>query len=194
MDPKLTFDDAKAAHVAALFLALAESKEMKLLKLMKLMYLAERRSFELYQEPMIGDRLVSMKHGPVLSNVLDLMNGASEDEPKSPWRRLISDRSDNFLSLKKKHIAENPELYLTELSDADIDIVKEIWERYGDMDAFALRDFTHEALPEWANPGESSSTISIKKLLEVLGFDSEAISAASDRITAQTTLGFMVRK
>lgn len=194
MDPKLTFDEAKAAQVAAFFLALASTNNMKLLKLMKLMYLAERRSFELYQEPLIGDRLVCMKHGPVLSNVLDLMNGANENEPQSAWQKLISDRSNNRLSLKRKDIVANPELHLTELSDSDIDIIKETWERYGAMEAFALRDFTHEALPEWVNPGDSMSRINIEKLFEVLGYDSEAFSAASERITAQSTLRSMVGK
>jgi len=42
---------------------------------MKLLYLAERRSFEKHGEPMIGDRLVSMPQGPVLSCTYNLMNG-----------------------------------------------------------------------------------------------------------------------
>ena len=35
------------------------------------MYLAERESLARYGEPITGDVLVSMKHGPVLSKTLD---------------------------------------------------------------------------------------------------------------------------
>ena len=61
------FDEKVAANMAAAFLFLAGG-ELYFLKLMKLMYLAERKSYQLYAEPIVGDRMVSMNYGPVLSN------------------------------------------------------------------------------------------------------------------------------
>ena len=72
--------------------------EMAVLKLMKLLYLAERRSFELYSEPIIGDRLVSMPHGPVLSFTFNHMNGQLESKPDG-WAAWIGGRNDYMLGL-----------------------------------------------------------------------------------------------
>lgn len=63
---KNLFNEKKAAQAAAFFLFQA-GQPVSVLKLTKLLYLAERRSFERHGSPMIGDRLVSMPHGPVLS-------------------------------------------------------------------------------------------------------------------------------
>lgn len=45
---------------------------------MKLLYLSERKSFEKFYVPLIGDSLVSMKNGPVLSFTLDRINSGSD--------------------------------------------------------------------------------------------------------------------
>ena len=64
---------------------------MSLLSLTKMLYLAERESFKQYAEPLTGDTLVSMKHGPVLSNTLDLMNGFAKPDDAAPWDQWIAE-------------------------------------------------------------------------------------------------------
>src|SRR6266487_2727273 len=70
---EMQFNEKKAAQVAAFFLHRARG-ELEILKLMKLMYLAERASYKKFGEPLIGDKLVSMDNGPVLSITLNHMN------------------------------------------------------------------------------------------------------------------------
>ena len=67
---KNLFNEKKAAQAAAYFLFRAATP-LSVLKLTKLLYLAERRSFERFGEPMIGENPVSMPHGPVLSTTYD---------------------------------------------------------------------------------------------------------------------------
>ena len=54
------YKERKAAQVAAYF-ALKEQGSINVLKLAKLLYLAERESMRLFDEPMFFDRLVSME-------------------------------------------------------------------------------------------------------------------------------------
>lgn len=193
MNIKYTFDETKAAEVAAFFLAQVPNTPMKLIKLMKLMYLAERRSFELFQEPMIGDRLVSMKYGPVLSNVKTLMDGYGESASSSPWEQLISDRAQHRLGLRDKSIADDPDARLLHLSESDLEILKEVWNIHGSRSPFDLVEFTHQALPEWTDPGESMIPISLELLMKTLGYGSEATNATIERVREQSVLKSLIK-
>jgi uncharacterized phage-associated protein len=56
---------------------------MSLLALTKLLYLGEWLSLQRFAEPLTGDELVSMQHGPALSRTLDLTlsNPGSDSRP-----------------------------------------------------------------------------------------------------------------
>ena len=163
------FNEKKAAEVAAYFLVRASKpkKIITLLKLMKLMYLSERLSYQKFGHPIIGDALVSMPHGPVLSKTLDLMNVGSSKK-LSPWVRLISDKSNRDMSLKEKLTIDD----LRELSDADLEVLKTIWNDFGQRSASTLRNYTHDPknCPEWQDPDGSSVPIQLETLLEKIGY------------------------
>ena len=61
------FNERKAAQMAAFFLGQLLDRKMPHLKLMKLLYLSDREAVRAFGWPISGDRLVSMPHGPVLS-------------------------------------------------------------------------------------------------------------------------------
>ena len=65
------YDERRAAEAAAYLLHRAGGT-MPIDKLMALLYLAERLSLQRYGEPLTGDRLVSMPHGPVLAETYAL--------------------------------------------------------------------------------------------------------------------------
>ncbi len=174
---KNLFNEKKAAQVAAYFLFRA-GEQMSVLKLTKLLYLAERGSLEKFGEPMIGDHPISMPHGPVLSSTLDHINGMLASG-EGGWDSWISDRQGHFLALKDPQRVNSPEDFL-ELSVADIDVLGDVWNRFGGMDQWALRDWTHEHCAEWSDPEGSSVPIAPEKLLAALKFSpqqSEAILA-----------------
>jgi len=167
------FNEKKAAQAAAYFLFRAGGP-LSVVKLMKLLYLAERRSFEKYGAPMIGDKLVSMEHGPVLSRVYNHMNGERPSVEKG-WEYWISDRAGHELALRRQ--VRSPEKELLELSDADQEVLEEIWKKFGRMNQWRLRDYTHEHCPEWTDPEGSMVPMDPEKFLAALKFTPKQIKA-----------------
>jgi uncharacterized phage-associated protein len=165
------YDVAKAAQVAAYF-AIKSGGQINVLKLSKLLYLAEREYMRRYDEPMFYDRLVSMPDGPVASITLNLINGNTEDEV---WQRYIQPRVGYDVSA-------NPDIQecaLDELSQADVEVLNSLWDQFGRMGKYELRDWTHKAenIPEWEDPEGSSSRILHSKVFRLLGKnDPESLS------------------
>ena len=162
------YSDRKAAQVAAFFLLKSPNKRLEIVKLMKLLYLAERESIKRYHSPLLWDCMVSMPHGPVLSQTLDYINGHLESSPDG-WEDWISDRENHEVSLKKD-ITEDD---LTALSQADIELLNDIWQRFGHMSSWELRKWTHKNCHEWEDPKGSAFPIPYERLLKVLGFDQD---------------------
>jgi uncharacterized phage-associated protein len=167
------FNERKASQAAAYFLYRAgPAMQMPVLKLMKLLYLAERRSFERYCEPMIGDRLVSMPHGPVLSITYNHMNGEL-DSVDGGWDSWIGDREGHDVAIKNPEQLKSPEDDLLELSDSDLEILNEIWNDFGHMSKYQIRDYTHKHCPEWKDPRGSMIPMTFGDLFRALEFSSE---------------------
>lgn len=172
------FDEQKAANAAAYFLFRSGGPmEMEVLKLMKLLYLAERRSFELFGEPLIGDRLVSMPHGPVLSLTYNHMNGELDSAPGG-WDDWIGGRFDHMLGLCAGREIRSPEQDLLALSELDLEILDAVWRDFGHMSAFELRDYTHRYCPEWRDPRGSMIPMTYGDLFQALEFSQERANEA----------------
>ncbi|NTV67614.1 MAG: SocA family protein [Chlorobaculum sp.] len=155
------FNARKAAQVAAFF-ALKEGGDINVLKLTKLVYLADRRHMELYDYPILDDELVSMPHGPVNSMTYNFINGYHED---AGWNKFISDRTEHKVGLTSSISLEQ----LDELSKAELDTLDQIWQKFGAMEPFQLRDWTHENCPEWEDPHGSSNPIPYERVFKYLG-------------------------
>jgi uncharacterized phage-associated protein len=174
------FSERKAAQVAAFFLRQVPGLRMAHLKLMKLLYLADREAIRVSSWPILGDRLVSMPHGPVLSQTLDLMDGNVESQPGG-WEHWISDKEDHELSLQEAQEAAP----LDELSPAELDVLKTVWAKFGGMGKWQIRDWTHEHCPEWQDPKGSSLPISYEALARAVGFDKSSAEELAARIQAE---------
>jgi uncharacterized phage-associated protein len=180
----MQFNEKKAAQVAAFFLHRAQG-QLEILKLMKLMYLAERASYLKFGEPMIGDSLVSMDNGPVLSITLNHMNRFAPSQ-EGGWESWVSDRRNYLLALKRE--VKSPKEDLLELSEAEFEVLESVWKEYGHLGSFQLADLTHKICPEWEDPHGSSLPISRSRLLRSLGFDDETSKALEERIEANRGL------
>lgn len=183
---KNLFNEKKSAQAAAYFLFRAGGS-LKVLKLMKLLYLAERRSFEAFGEPMIGDRLVSMPHGPVLSSTYNLMNGELSSV-EGGWDSWVADRAEHSLALRNPQALRSPEQDLLELSDADLQILGETWQKFGWMDQWELRDYTHDHCPEWKDPEGSMIPMQPEELFEALKFTPAQRDAAMAKLRAEDAI------
>jgi len=181
------FDERRTAQAAAFFLHKAGGR-LPLLKLMKLLYLAERESLRVYGEPISGDKLVSMPHGPVLSRTLDMMNGYG-GQAQGGWNEWIEDRSGYELALRDPSMIRTPQQDLLALSDGDLDVLEAIWVEFGHMGAFALVEYTHSsACPEWEDPQDSSYPIELDRVLQAIGYQEPSIRAVSEHLNEQAHL------
>ncbi len=157
------FNVRKAAQVTAFF-AKQEGGRINVLKAVKLIYLADRLFMQKYDCPILNDKLVSMPHGPVNSLTYNYIAGGEVDEEN--WDRYLTDRERHDIGLTDDNLTEDA---LDELSDAEIEALHEIWQAYGHMDRFELRDYTHKHCPEWVDPNGSSCPIHYELVFKFLG-------------------------
>lgn len=174
------FNERKAAQMAAFFLGQLPDRKMAHLKLMKLLYLSDREAVRAFGWPISGDRLVSMPHGPVLSQTLNLMDGDIESQPGG-WEEWISDKENHELSLRQPlDIAA-----LDELAPAEIDVLKAVWDKFGAMGKWEIRDWTHRHCSEWKDPKGSSFPIHYDALARAVGFDDATANELARQIRAE---------
>jgi hypothetical protein len=138
------FDRQKAAESVAEFIRLAGGR-INILKLVKLMYLLDRQSIKLRGIPVVGGRYVSMKDGPVTSQVLDSINHKN-GEGEGRWDDLISYRTNHDISAKRQEPHDN-------LSPFEKNLICEIHTEHLSRDQFQLRDWCHDNCQEWKKPG-----------------------------------------
>jgi hypothetical protein len=84
------FNEKKTTQAATRFLSLAGGR-MNYMLLIKLLYLLDRRALGQWGRPVTGDDYFSMKYGPVLSEVLDLITDMPDPEGASYWAKHVSD-------------------------------------------------------------------------------------------------------
>jgi len=170
-----TFAESKVAQAAAYFLN-RQGGTMPHLKLIKLLYLMDRESMQRYGEPISWDRHVSMPHGPVPSGTLNLLNG--EAESSGEWGEWVSPRYNHTVSLTRP--IDKSEL--DRLSDADIDVLNGVWDQFGHMTQWDLRDWTHRHCAEWKDPGQSSLPIHARAIFVALGAPDSLARSQSARM------------
>lgn len=181
------FDERRTAQAAA-YLLFRAGGNLPLIKLVKLMYLAERLSFKRYGEPITGDKLVSMPHGPVLSRTYDHINGALPSI-EGGWETWVADRAGHEVELRDPSKVRSPETDLPRLSDSDLEVLAETWEEFGSWDRWDLVNYTHSTgCPEWQDPDGSSQPILYETLFEKLGYTTDQSQALCARLLEQRQL------
>lgn len=183
---KPLFDERRTAQAAA-FLLHRAGGSLEMLKLMKLMYLAERASLARHGEPITGDALFAMPHGPVLSTTLDFANGF-EKSCDEGWDMWMADRAGRVIALRDPTMLRSPEQDLLQLSISDLDVLGEIWAEFGHLSAWQLRQYTHDKLPEWRDPKGGHIPISYRELFEAMGFSQAQVEAMDGHLREQEQL------
>jgi uncharacterized phage-associated protein len=176
------FDDRRAAEAAA-YLLFRAGGGLHIIKLMKLLYLAERLSLHRYGVPLTGDKASSMPHGPALSMTLELINGARPSSPGG-WDSWISDRANHIVELSDPGMIRSED-DLLRLSETDVEVLQETWEKFGHMERFALVNYTHDNLPEWRDPNGSSFPISYADIFIGAGRDKKTAARLAESLEEQ---------
>jgi len=157
------YDEVKATQASAYFMK-KYGGTLNYMKLIKLLYLANRVSFERHGEPIVPDTYVSMKHGPVLSCVLDSITNA--DQEGSFWSTHIGVTQGACVSLKKDPGFRN-------LSPRALAIMDEIDAEWHTVDRFEIVRWMHKNIPEWEDPNGSSYLIPVRRILQSVGKSSD---------------------
>ncbi len=176
---QFTFNERKAAQVAAR-LILHSGGEMNYLALMKLLYLVDREALLRFGRPVTGDKVVAMKHGPVLSGVYDLVSHKKQALPSSAWHKFISRPNAYVYTVKFSGVPE-----ISELSQAEVALVDEIFSRFRGASEWDLVAFTH-TLPEWRNPKNTSVPIPFEDILKAGKKSAEDIKAIAGEAEADS--------
>jgi len=166
---RLPFNRRKAAQAAAYTVQL-HGGSLNMMVLLKLLYLADREVLVATGCTITGDRMVSMPHGPVLSQIYDSVKwGRTEGDP---WYEYITERANNEVSLA------NAQFSTGELSEYEMEVLAGVHEAYGALGPFEIRDLTHD-LPEWEDPHGSSMTIDPAKILRIEGKSDAEVQRAA---------------
>jgi len=166
----LRFDETKATQVAALILRLRGGR-MHYIKLLKLLYLVDREGLRRWGIPVTTDRFASMDHGPIVSNIFNLIT--DEEKPRAVWGRFISAPMGDW----EVELVANQDPGTSRLSKAEESLINEVYAQFGYRNRWDLiRNHMHK-LPEWRHPDGSSIPIHIRQILEAIGEDEDEIRA-----------------
>ncbi len=173
------FDEIKATQTAALFLKHAGG-ELNYLALIKLLYTADREAIRRLGLPITTDRYVSMKLGPVTSNIYDRIKASASPQARpTTWSTYIQKSRDPNSVILKSDPGNS------ELSPAEEELIAEVFAAHGTKGPFQLADECHTNFPEWSDPGESSTPIEIADIIEALGLSEEEAAHIESSVHAQ---------
>jgi len=154
---KTKFNEIKTTQAASLILE-RNNNELNYMKLIKLLYLIDREALNRWERTLTGDNYFSMKHGPVLSSVLDFINNNFHDE--SYWYQYISEPYNYKVKLQKS-------TQYNELNNAEIELIKEIDNKYKSKNEWDMVEIVHNECAEWEYT-DSALRIDIEDILKSL--------------------------
>lgn len=131
------FNFAKTLQAAGVLLGFANDR-MEYMRLLKLLYIADREILAETNRPITGDRVVAMKHGPVLSRTYDIIKG------ESAW----SSEWSEYIRTTHKDIERRKTINRDNLTRAEVEKLLEVSERHQGDSVWEICDKTHE-LEEW---------------------------------------------
>jgi hypothetical protein len=180
---KSHYREDKAIEVASRLLS-KEGGKMNYTKLIKLMYLIERDALLRWGFPVTCDDYYSLDCGPILSNTLDNITGSTYcDHPSKDWESHIVRDDQYHVRLK----ASSPE---KKLSRAEIKLIDDIYDKYGQMTWRELIEWSHDKknIPEWENPKGSRLPISIKAILKEAQFPDDEVDNILEEIETSQSI------
>lgn len=138
------------------------------LRLLKLLYIADREALKQRGVPILGGLMVAMKHGPLHSEVYDLIRGSHASEAE--WSACFQSQGNTITMIHDPGRMD--------LSPFEIDLLNSVTDRYQDVDTWELSELTHE-FQEWVQSFQkgTSRPIPSEQLLKALDFSDEEIAS-----------------
>jgi uncharacterized phage-associated protein len=146
-----------------------DDRRLNYTKLIKELYLADREAFAEKNSSITGDTYVSMKHGPVLSRLYDLIKGKCQDKnTQNYWDTRFTTDGQDLMANFDQYPDGN-------LSIADEEILDMIDGKFHHKSYGQMIDYVHENCKEWHNPGNTSVSLKIEDILAAIGKTQEEI-------------------
>ena len=184
---EMIFEEAKATQAAAMLVRLAGG-EMNYMALVIHLYKIDREALRQWGVTVTTDRHVAMAHGPVTSNIYDLIKrGIGGSISPSLWATHIKSRGDYKVGLES-------DPGTSELSRAEIRLIEQVFAADGEKDRYELRDTAHREFSEWRDPGKSSAPISLTEILAAVGASEDEVAHAENSIDVQRSLHSLSRR
>jgi uncharacterized phage-associated protein len=158
---KFLFDIEKSIAAAA-YLTKKSGGSITVFKLVKMLYLADRIALLQWHRPITGDSFVSMKSGPVVSHIYDLIKGRILNQELRKWRAVFKKRSGNDVSLQDKAA----EVDIDSLSPREVEALDCAFEQIKKLSKGDIASALHQLLPEWRDPKGSSIPIEPQEILK----------------------------
>jgi hypothetical protein len=111
-----------------------------------------------------------MKHGPVLSNLYDLICGRAKDHNAQVYwdTRFSTDGNDLLANFSQYPVGK--------MSRAEMAILDNIDGKFHQNLFGEMIEYVHAECPEWQNPGSTSIPINFEDILRALGRTQEEIN------------------
>ena len=172
----LEFSEKKATQAAAIFLRLA-GNELNYMVLIKYLYLVDRKALAEWGRSVTNDRYFSMKLGPVLSNVLNLISEQPRPDESGYWSAHITPPSNYNVTLRDDPGTEK-------LSLAEEELIAETYGEYEcyQTEPFDFATYLHTCLPEWEPLTEGRKPISIRSILLAAHKETEEINEIENEL------------
>jgi len=145
------------------------------MKLVKLVYLLDRESIARRGVPVVGGVYLSMRNGPVTSEILDLINAGSLWHCDTNWAQFISDRQNHEIILSRDPGVQH-------LSVFELELIAQLFGQFEKADQWAISEWCHEHCGEWLPLDKGTEPISLAELaLEVGQPVEEVLENATER-------------
>lgn len=169
---RFRFDEAKATQVATRLVE-RSGNTLSHLALMKLLYIVDREALFRWERPVIGGKYCSMKHGTVIGEVLDLMRSIEGWDDPTLWTEHLT-KIGNEMHLTTACRVDG-------LSPGEVHLVDEVFNRFGHLSKWQLRDLTH-TFPEYEDVGDTSKPIRVEHILRSGGKGEDDIARVADEV------------
>lgn len=137
----MNIQEKKIENIILYFANQSDQKTVDRLKLMKLIWLSDRLHLNKYGRLILKDRYKALPNGPIASKTMEMSKYSLPDVYEVDGYKIKSLKefdSDFF-------------------SKSDLKIMNYVWEKFGQLDTFQLRDYSH-LFPEWLRFEEELET------------------------------------
>ena len=128
----MNIQEKKIENIILYFANQSKNNTIERLKLMKLIWLSDRLHLNKYGRLILKDRYKALPNGPVASLALKMSNYTLP----------------NVYTIKGYNIKALKDFDSSFFSKSDLKIMEYVWNKFGKLNSFKLRDYSH-LFPEW---------------------------------------------